>query len=84
MTARIIGGLLYDLDDKPVDSKVESGFEGQPLQHLVLGDEQGSDPLSISLSTTSIERIDDLIDALQYIRDVKIRQAQINQLPEVA
>lgn len=82
MTARIIGGLLYDLDDKPVGSKVQQGFE--PLQHLVLGDAQGSDKLSISLSTTTVERIDELIDALQYIREYKTRQARINQLPEVA
>lgn len=84
MTARIIGGLLYDLDDKPVSSTVGQGYGDQPTQQIVFGREQGSDELAISLSTTSVERIDELIDALRYIRDVKIRQAQIKQLPEVA
>lgn len=84
MTARITGGLLYELNDGPVDTVVGVGFEGVPTQHFVLGDEQGSDKLTIALSTTSVERLDELIDALQYIREYKTRQARNSQLPEVA
>jgi hypothetical protein len=83
VSARIIGGLLYDLDDSPV--RVDTGrspFDGTPQQRLVLGD--GSSELTISLTTTTVERIDDLIEALHRIRDEKARWAHIKQLPEVA
>lgn len=85
MTARIIGGLLFDLDAGPVRAEFgRSPFDGTPQQRLVLGDEQGSDKLSISLTTTPIEGIDDLIEALARIRDDKTRQEQLRHLPEVA
>lgn len=84
MTARIIGGLLYDLDDKPVRAEFGRGYDGMPQQRLVLGDEQGSDKLSVSLTTTSPAGIDDLIEALTRIRDDKLRQEQLRYLPEVA
>lgn len=84
MSAHIIGGLAYDLDDKPVRADFSRGFEGMRQQQLVLGDEPSSCKLSVSLTTTSIEGVDDLIEALTRIRDDKIRQTVIEQLPEVA
>lgn len=84
MSARIIGGLVYDLDDKPVRADFSRGFDGMRQQQLVLGDECGSCKVSVSLTTTSIEGVDDLIEALHRIRDDKIAHAQIKQLPEVA
>lgn len=83
MTAHFIGGLLYDLDDSPV--RVDTGrspFDGTPQQRLVLS--EGSSELAITLTTTTVERIDELIEALHRIRDTKTSQALINSLPEVA
>ncbi|WP_309049032.1 hypothetical protein [Streptomyces sp.] len=80
MTARIIGGLLYDLDDGPVGTDFGRGFDGRPEQRLVLGDEQGSDKLSISLTTTSLAGIDDLIEALHRIRDIKTQQRRLSEV----
>lgn len=83
MTAHIIGGLVYDLADGPVGAEFNrSAFDGHPQQRLVLG--EGNGKLSVSLTTTSIEGVDDLIEALTRIRDDKIRQTVIEQLPEVA
>jgi hypothetical protein len=84
VTAHIIGGLLYDLDDQPVRTEFgRSSFDGTPHQRLVLGDSVGSDTLAISLTTTSPERIDELIEALHRIRDDKVRH-QAQQIPAVA
>lgn len=85
MTARIIGGLVYDLDNAPSYAEFgRSPFDGTRQQRLVLGDGDGGDKLSISLTATPVEGIDDLIEALNRIRDDKTRQIQIKQLPEVA
>ncbi|WP_372344635.1 hypothetical protein [Streptomyces sp. KL116D] len=81
MTARIIGGLVYDLDDGPVRADFSrSPFDGSRQQQLVLGDEQGGDKLSISLTTTPVEGIDDLIEALSRVRDDKTRQTQLKEV----
>jgi hypothetical protein len=84
VTARIIGGLVYDLDNAPAYAEFgRSPFDGTRQQRLVLGDSVGSDTLSVSLTTTSPERIDDLIEALRRIRDDKLRH-QAQQIPAVA
>ncbi|MFJ9037899.1 hypothetical protein ACIRF8_15065 [Streptomyces sp. NPDC102406] len=84
MNARIIGGLVYDLGNAPTHAEFgRNAFDGTRQQRLVLGDTEGSDKLSISLTETPVEGIDDLIEALHRIRDDKIRN-QIKQLPEVA
>jgi hypothetical protein len=84
VTSRILGGLLYGLADGPVRAEFDrSSFDGTRQQRLVLGDEIGSDKLSISFTETPVDRIDEAIEALQKIRAEKIRN-QINQLPEVA
>ncbi|MFB7707977.1 hypothetical protein [Streptomyces sp. NPDC056105] len=85
MSAHFVGGLVYDLDDKPIRAEFgRSPFDGTRQQRLALGDEPGSDKLSIVLTTTSPERIDELIEALARIRDDKASQNLIKQLPEVA
>ncbi|WP_282790836.1 hypothetical protein [Streptomyces sp. CC224B] len=84
MTAQIIGGLLYDLGDSPVGARYSRGEDGMPIQQLVLGTREGDLRLSISLTTTSVGRIDELIETLARIRDDKIRQERIKTLPEVA
>jgi hypothetical protein len=83
MTAHIMGGLVYDLDDGLIGVEFSrSSFDGSLQQRLVLG--EGNDKLSVSLTTTTVEGVDDLIEALTRIRDDKIRQTVIEHLPEVA
>lgn len=84
MNPRIIGGLVYDLDDAPVGDCYGRDHDGKRTQQLALGSDRINEKLSISLTTTSPERIDELIEALHRIRDDKIAHAQIKQLPEVA
>lgn len=83
MSARIIGGLTFDLDDGPVSAKcVASSIDGRPTAWLVLGD--GSDKVEIRLTDTPDETLAQLEAAVTKIRTELARQKRLAALPEVA
>lgn len=82
MTARIIGGLSVELDDGPVRTRYDRDPDGKQRATLLLG--EGSGEIGITVTGSSPELLDLLVDRVTELRDWACLQEQLKHLPEVA
>lgn len=80
MTAHIVGGLSVALDDGPVRARYDRDPDGKQRATLILGD--GSSEIGITVTGSTPELLDLLVDRVTELRDWAIRQEQLKHLPE--
>lgn len=82
MTAHLYGGISLDLMDGPVRAEYSRGYDGMPTARLVLG--EGSVSIAVSVTASSLDTIDELVEKVAELRAWAQRMHQIKSLPEVA
>lgn len=82
MSAHIIGGLTVALDDGPVRARYDRDLDGKQRATLIVG--EGSSEIGITVTGSSPELLDLLVDRVTQLRDWAALQEQLKHLPEVA
>lgn len=83
MTARIVGGVTVGLSDGPIRTAYDrSQIDGRQSARLVIG--EGRDQVSIYVTDSPLDTLDQLEAAVAELKAWALRQQQIKSLPEVA
>lgn len=83
MTAHITGGVTVDLNDGPIRTEYSrSHFDGKPTARLVIG--TGGDSVGIAVTSSPMEMLDQLLEAVSELRAWTATQQLVKHLPEVA
>jgi hypothetical protein len=83
VTAKIIGGITFDLADGPIRTKYGRGqYDGKQTAWLVLG--EGRDAINISITGTPAHVLAELQEAVAELAAEAERQQRLAALPEVA
>lgn len=82
MTARILGPFTVALDDGPVRARYDRDPDGKQRATLILG--EGSNEIGITVTGSTPELLDLLVDRVTELRDWAARQELLKRLPEVA
>lgn len=83
MSAQIIGGITYGLNDGQVHTRFgRSQLDGTPTARLVIG--SGNEELVIVVTQSSPETLAQLEEAVAELRAEAERQQRLASLPEVA